>query len=145
MPSNYQKFWDNDSYALVGNSAKTSFPTISYKELKKQGKKVFAIDASVETICGDKAYNDLQSLPQSVEGIVLELPKGETKAWVEKAAQASVMDVWIHMGSETPEALEAGQKLGLNVRHGTCAVLYLKKGFSYHSIHRAIVKILKKY
>ena len=145
MPSNYEKFWEKNSYALVGNSAKTAFPELSYKELRKQGKKVFAIDASADTICGDKTYSDLESLPQSVEGVVLELPKAETESWVKKAAEAGVKDIWIHMGSQTLEALEAGEKLGLNVRHGTCAVLYLKKNFSYHSIHRGIMKILKKY
>ncbi len=145
MPSNYEIFWEKSRFALVGNSAKTSFPELSYKELKKKGKKVFAIDASADTICGDKTYKDLESLPSSVEGVVLEVPKGESDYWVKKAAQAGVKDVWIHMGMESPEALETGRKLGLNVRHGTCAVLYLKKGFSYHSIHRGIVKLLKKF
>jgi predicted CoA-binding protein len=145
MASNYETFWEKSSYALVGNSAQTSFPEISYGELKRAGKTVYAVDTSVETICGDKAYDDLESLPSRVEGVVLEVPRSESQFWVEKAGQAGVKDVWIHMGMESPEALEAGRNLGINIRHGTCAVLYLKKGFSYHSIHRAIVKLLKKY
>lgn len=145
MPSEYENFWKKNSFAVVGHSAKSSFPELSYKELRKQGRKVFAVDPSTDSICGDKAYGDLQSLPEKVEGVVLELPKEETESWVNKAAEAGVKDIWLHMGSDTPQALETGKKQGLNVLHGTCAVMYLNQNFTYHSIHRGIMKMLKRY
>lgn len=145
MPSDYERFWTNSSFAVVGHSAKGDFPKLSYRQLKKLGKKVFAVDPSAQTIEGDKAYPDLASLPEKVEAVVIETPKEETRDWVTRAADAGIRNVWLHMGCETPEALALGRQKGLNVLHGTCAVMYLIPGFSFHSIHKWIAKLLGKY
>jgi len=143
--SNYETFWENDSFALVGHSAKKSFPKLSYKALKKLGKTVYAVDPSAETIASDKTYPDLVSLPKSVDGVVLEVPKEETLDWIRKAAEAGVKDLWIHANTDTPEALALAKEKGMNVRSGTCAVMYVTPGLSYHSIHKWIMKLLGKY
>ena len=145
MPTKYEEFWTNKSFAFVGHSAKRGFPKLSYRELKQQGKKVFAVDPSVDQIEGDKTYPDLASLPEKVDAAVLELPKQETEEWVGKAADAGIQNVWIHMTRETPEALALAKERGLNVLTGTCAVMYAKPEFSYHSLHKWINKLLGKY
>ena len=145
MPSAYENFWTSRSYAIVGNSAKQDFPKITYKELKNAGKTVFAVDPDAGQIEGDKVYDDFASLPEKVEAAVIETPREETKDWVMKAADAGIKNIWIHMGCDTPEALEAAREKNLNVLHGTCAVMYLVPGFSYHSIHKWINKLLGKY
>ena len=61
-------------------------------------------------------------MPEPVEAVVLEVPKEETAAWVERAADAGVTEVWIHMGRETPEALALAEEKGLNVRTGNRGV-----------------------
>ncbi len=145
MSSKYESFWTNSSYAVVGHSAKETFPKITYNELKKRGKRVFAIDPSADTIEGDKAYPDFAALPEKVEAAVIETPRDETKDWVARAADAGIQNVWIHMGCETAEALATAKEKGLNVLSGTCAVMYLIPGFSVHSIHKWINKLLGKY
>jgi predicted CoA-binding protein len=145
MPSEYERFWTSPSYAVVGHSAKGDFPKITYRELKKSGKKVFAVDPGADIVERDKAYPDLAALPEKVEAVIIETPKEETGDWVARAADAGIRNVWIHMGCETPEALELARERGLNVRHGTCAVMYLIPGFSFHSIHKWINKLLGKY
>ena len=145
MPSDYENFWTKSSYAVVGHTAKKGFPKITYGELKKSGKKVFAVDPSVEAIGGDKAYPDLASLPEKVEAVIIEVPKEEARNWVARAADAGIENVWIHQRRDTPEALELAREKGLDVCHGTCAVMYVVPGFSYHSIHKWINKMLGKY
>ena len=145
MASKYESFWSSKSYAVVGHSSKQSFPKITYVGLKKSGKKVFAVDSSTDTVEGDKAYPDLASLPEKVEAAVIEVPNEETKDWIAKAANAGIKNVWIHMECDTPEALALAQEKGLNVCHGTCAVMYVIPGFSFHSIHKWINKMLGKY
>ena len=145
MPSNYETFWEKGTYALVGCSAKKKFPTLSYNALKKLGKTVYAVDPSVEKIEGDKAYPDLASLPGFPDGVLLEIPKEETKVWVQKAADAGVKELWIHMNTDTPEALALATGKGMNVRPGTCAVMYVTPSFSYHSLHKWIMKLFGKY
>jgi len=145
MASRFETFWDKSSFAVVGHAAKKNFPHLTYRGLKQRGKVVFAVDPSTETIEGDTAYADLALLPETVEAVVLEVPKEETKDWVGKVADAGIKDVWIHMQRETPEALELADRRGLDVRRGTCAVMYLTPGFTYHSIHKWVMKLAGKY
>jgi uncharacterized protein len=145
MPSTYEAFWTHSSFAFVGHSAKKGFPHLSYAEAKKRGKKVFAVDASVAEVASDKTYSDLRSLPEKVDGVVVEVPREETIEWVRQAADAGIKNVWIHMNRETPEALEFGRQAGLNVLTGTCAVMYLSQGLTYHSVHRWLNKLGGKY
>lgn len=93
MPSECEKFWDADVYAVVGASARKPFPKLTYNALKVKGKTVFAVDATAESVEGDKTYSDLASLPQTPQAVVMELPKEETAEWVLKAADAGVDSV----------------------------------------------------
>jgi predicted CoA-binding protein len=136
MPTPHERFWDNQSFAFVGNTAKKGFPTLSYSELRKQGRKVYPVDPSASEIEGDRAYPDLASLPEKVEAVVLEVQPDETRAWVSRAADAGIRHVWIHMGRDTPEALALAEERRLEVLTGTCAVMYVKPGFSFHSLHK---------
>ena len=145
MASEYETFWDKRSFAVVGHAAKKNFPRLTYRGLKKLGKVVFPVDPSADEIEGDKAYANLEVLPEKVDAVVLEVPKEETKDLVSKAAEVGSKDVWIHMQRETPESLALAKEKGMNVRSGTCAVMYVTPGFTYHSIHKWIMKLAGKY
>ncbi len=145
MPTEKETFWTNSSFAFVGHSTEKAFPKLSYGELKKTGKRVFAVDPSANEIAGDKTYPDLASLPERVDAVVLEVPKQETEGWVAKAADAGIQNVWIHMNRETPEALALAREKGIKVHTGSCAVMYVKQGFSYHSIHKWIDQLMGNY
>jgi uncharacterized protein len=135
MPSNYETFWTLDRYAVVGHSAEYPFPRLTYGGLKKLGKTVYAVDPSAKTIEGDPAYADLKALPGPIDAVVVEVPNNETASWVQRAADAGVKDVWLHAQTETPEAVALAKQHGLRLRTGTCAVMYVTRGFSPHAIH----------
>lgn len=145
MPSNHELFWQNERYAVVGHTEARGFPLLTYRGLKNLGKTVFPVDVSVPTIDGDPTFGDLAALPEAVQAMVLEVPPEETAAWIERAADAGVKDVWVHMKRETPEALAKAQERGINLRTGTCAVMYVTPGFSYHAIHRGLRKLTGNY
>ncbi len=145
MGSDYESFWRFERYAVVGHSTKRPFPRLTYGALKKNGKIVYPVDPSASQVEGDPAYPDFAALPGSVEAIVFELPKEETATWLEKAADLGVSDVWLHMNTESPEALAVASARGLHVRKGTCAVMYLEHGFSPHKVHGWLMKLLKRY
>ena len=145
MPSEYESFWDFESYAVVGHSAKRPFPRLTYGGLKDKGKTVYPVDPGADRIEGDEAYRDLGSLPGKVDAVLLEVPKEETNDWVQKVVELGVKDLWIHMATDTPQAIALAKDNGIRIRTGTCAVMYLKHGFTYHSIHRYLNKLLKKY
>lgn len=146
MTSFHEVFWTNERYAVVGNSADKPFPSLTYGFLKKRGATVFPIDPSTDTVDGDATYEDLASLPQPVQAVVIEVPAAQTAAWVKKAADAGIVHVWIHQGADTPEALAIGEERGLQIRHGNCAVMYVTEGFAQgHGIHRFLWKAIGKY
>jgi predicted CoA-binding protein len=145
VASDYETFWQNSSFAVVGHAAKKNFPRLTYGALKRLGKVVFPVDPSADEIEGDRAYADLEALPEKVDALVLEVPKEETRDWIARAADAGIKDVWIHMQRETPEALALAKEKGMNTRSGTCAVMYLTPGFTYHSIHKWMMKLTGKY
>jgi len=146
MPTRNEEFWTHDRYAFVGHTEKKGFPKLSFGLLRKQeGKIAYPVDPSVAEVDGEKTYPDLASLPETVDGVVLEVPKSETKDWVQQAADAGIPRVWIHMQRDTPEALELAAEKGIEVHTGTCAVMYVKKGPSYHSIHKWLMKAAGKY
>jgi predicted CoA-binding protein len=145
MSSEYETFFQLASFAVVGHSAAEPFPLLSYRGLKSRGKTVYAVDPSAATIDSDRAYPDLQALPGPVEGVIIEVPKEETRQWVAAAADAGISDVWVHMAQETPEAVALAKQKGIRLRTGTCAVMYLAPSFSYHGLHKAIMKLMGKY
>ena len=136
---------DLEALAVVGDAAKKNFPYLTYQGLKKLGKTVYPVDPSLNEVDGDTVYRDLAQLPEKIDAVVLEVPKEDTKDWVSKAADMGVKDVWIHMQRDTPEALALAEEKGLNTRSGTCAVMYVTPGFTYHSIHKWIMKLSGKY
>jgi predicted CoA-binding protein len=146
MPSDREQFFTLDSFAVVGATREKPFPKLTYGNLRRAGKRVFPVDLSgAETVEGDPAYGSLGDLPQEVQGVVLEVPRERTLEVVQQAADRGIRDLWIHMGRDTPEALALCQEKGIRVRHGTCAVMYTQQGFSYHSIHKWIMKLGGKY
>jgi len=145
MASDYESFWEHNSYAVVGHSAKRGFPRLTYGGLKQNGKTAYPVDPSVDQIDGDPTYPDLGALPEKVDAVVLEVPKSGTVNWVQKVVDYGVKELWVHMNTETEEALELAQRNAVRVRSGTCAVMYLRRGFTYHSIHRFINRLTGKY
>ena len=145
MATAHEQFWTFKTYAVVGHTKKRAFPTLTYKGLKAAGKQVFAVDPSVKEVEGDKAYDDFASLGTIVDATVLEVPREETAQWVQRAAKAGVGRIWIHQGTDSPEAIEIARNNGLELHSGTCAVMYLKSGFNMHGIHRVLWKALGRY
>jgi predicted CoA-binding protein len=145
MASDYERFWEHERIAFVGDTVARGFPRLSFGALRRQGRRVFAVDPSVEEIDGEKAYPDFASLPERVDAAVLEVPPEDTRDWVERAADAGIRQLWIHMGRETPEALELAEQRGIDVLTGTCAVMYVTPGFTYHTLHKWVNQLAGRY
>jgi predicted CoA-binding protein len=145
VPSNHERFWEHASFAVVGHTAKKGFPKLTYGALREGAKTVYPVDPSTDEIEGDRAYPDLASLPEKVEAAVLEVPAEDCEEWVRRSADAGVRHLWIHMGRDTPQALELARQRGLEVLTGTCAVMYVKEGFSYHSLHKWVNRLAGRY
>ncbi|MDF1562301.1 MAG: CoA-binding protein [Deltaproteobacteria bacterium] len=145
MPSNHELFWSAERFAVVGNREARTFPILTFRGLKNLGKTAIPVDPSQAQVDGETAYDDLASIPGGVEAVVLEVPPEETAGWIQQAAELGVKDVWVHMKRETPEAIALAEEKGINLRTGTCAVMYVTPGFTFHSIHRGLRKLSGNY
>ena len=144
MSSYFEQFFEHTRFAIVGHSARRPYPKLTYGALKRRGSTVFAVDPSAKEIEGDRAWPDLASLPEPVEAVVVEVPPEETADWIDRVAAAGVKHVWLHMKTDTPEALARAKAQGLEVRAGTCAVQYVDRAFP-HNVHRFFRKISGKW
>ncbi len=146
MPSNKEQFFTLPSFVVIGDTQNRPFPKLSYNNLRKLGRKVFPVDLSgSDEIEGDQAYGSIADLPEPVSGAIVEVPRDKTMSAVEQVVSAGIKDLWLHMKTDTPEVLELCAREAINVRTGGCAVMYTQQGFTGHSIHKAIVKLLRKY
>ncbi len=144
MSSKYEDFWNYNSYALIGHSAIRSFPTLTLEGLLSNDKSVFPVDPLIDQINGKRTFPDLASLPETVEAAVIEVPKSETYQVVSDVISAGIKNIWIHMNTDTPEAVAAAKNAEINLCYGTCAVMYLKRS-GLHKFHGWINKLFKKY
>ncbi len=145
MSSENEQFFLRLSFAVIGNSKRKGFPVLTYSGLRRMGKTVYPVDlGGATTIKGDAAYQSLSALPKPVDAAVVEVPRSETLDAVKQVADAGIKDVWLHMRTDTPEVLAYCREHGINVRHGTCAVMYTGAG-SYHRVHRGLAKLFRQY
>jgi uncharacterized protein len=146
MPSDHETFWLMNRYAVVGHGKSARpFPRLTYGALKKNGKVVFPVDPSAETVEGDRAYESIAALPEPVDGVVIEVPKTETMQWCQQAVENGIKEIWLHGKTDTPEVIAYAKEHGVHLRTGTCAVMYLHRGFSPHAVHRFINRLRGKY
>jgi predicted CoA-binding protein len=125
------------SLAIVGVSRNNiKFGNMIYKELKKNGYKVFAVNPKADTIEGDPCYPDLASLPEKVGGVVVVLPPNKAEQAVKDAAQAGIKKVWLQQGSQSKAAIEFCQKNGISVVAGECLFMYAEPVATFHKFHR---------
>lgn len=146
MPSEHETFWQANRYAVIGNGKSGHpFPKLTYGALKKNGKVVFPIDPSAETVEGDRAYASLTAIGEPIDAVVIEVPKAETMLWCKQAVDHGIKDIWLHANTDSPEVIAFANEHGVRLRTGTCAVMYLHRGFSAHAVHRVINRLLGKY
>jgi hypothetical protein len=145
-PSRKQQFFTLPSFAVVGDSAGWPFPRLTYRNLRALGREVYPVDlAGAAEIEGDPAFRSIADLPGPVAGAIVEVAPARTLEAVEQVIAGGVAALWLHMGTETPEALAACASAGIEPHTGGCAVMYTQRGFSFHSLHKAVVKLRGRY
>ncbi len=108
-----------------------------YKKLKAEGHTVYAINPNAESIEGEPVYPDVHSTPEKPDGVVIVTTPGVTDIIVRQCAEAHIPRVWMHgsimHGSSVSEdAVQYGQKHGLQVISGGCPMMYGEKADIFH-------------
>ena len=139
-------FLQQKTIAVVGASRnKDKFGTAIYRDLKKAGYKVFAVNPRADMVEGDRCYAGLGALPGKADAVIIVIPPADTIAIIEEAARLGIQHVWLQQGANSPAGEALAKELGLNLVSGACIFMYLEPIESIHKFHRFFEKLFGGY
>jgi predicted CoA-binding protein len=106
------------SVGLSSNQGKESFWIASY--LKEQGYRVIPVNPTADEILGEKAYPDLQSVPEKIDVVQVFRKPEDVPPVVEDAIQVGAKVVWMQEGIWHEEAAQKAREAGLQVVMDAC-------------------------
>lgn len=128
--------------AVVGVSREPNkFGNMIYRELKKRGKKVYAVNPAADMLEGDRCYAGLGALPEKVDGVVIVVPPARSLDVIRDAAKAQIGYVWLQQGSNSLEGEKLCEELGVKFVSGECIFMYSQPVESIHKFHRCLRRI----
>ena len=105
------------SLAIVGaTDHPTKYGGIIYRDMKRKGFPVFAVNPYRTTVDGDPCWSKISDLPEKPTVVVLVVPAKRGISVVKDSADAGVRNIWVQPGAlsnELREVLEAGDLIGL--------------------------------
>jgi predicted CoA-binding protein len=116
-----KEFVDAECWAVVGASEdREKFGNITLRELKRRGKRVYAVNPKATEVEGETCYPSLAALPEPVERVLIVVPPRVGQEVVSEAAAAGLTHVWFQPGAESTEALAYCAAHGMEAIAGHC-------------------------
>jgi uncharacterized protein len=106
------------SVGLSSNQNKESYWIASY--LKEQGYKVIPVNPTTNEILGEKAYPDLESVPEKIDVVQVFRRPEDVPPVVDDAIKAGAKVVWMQEGIVHEEAAQKARHAGLQVVMDAC-------------------------
>lgn len=115
---------DDTSVAVVGaTDVPSKYGSVIYRDLKRKGFKVFAVNPNRDTVDGDPAYDTLADLPEAPDIVDLVLPADKGVEVVRRALELGYDRVWVQPGAESPELLTLLQESGADYIAHACIMV----------------------
>jgi predicted CoA-binding protein len=117
-----------------------------YRRLRSTGHDVFAVNPHMQTFEGDRCYPNLQSIPGSVDGVVIVTKPETTERIVHDASEAGVRRVWMHKSmakgsSVSQDAVEFCRRHDISVIPGACPMMFVEGADFGHTCMRWVLKL----
>ncbi|HSJ90046.1 MAG TPA: CoA-binding protein [Anaerolineales bacterium] len=106
------------SVGLSGNQEKESYWIASY--LKDQGYHVIPVNPTATEILGEKAYPNLESVPEKIDVVQVFRRPEDVPPVVDAAIKAGAKVVWMQEGIVHEEAAQKAREAGLQVVMDAC-------------------------
>jgi hypothetical protein len=103
---------------LSSNTEKVSHSVGAY--LQKQGYRVIPVNPTADKILGEKAYPNLESVPEKIDVVQVFRRPEDVPPVVEDAIKVSAKVVWMQEGIVNEEAAHAARNAGLQVVMDAC-------------------------
>lgn len=106
------------SVGLSSNQEKESYWIASY--LKEQGYRLIPVNPTADEILGEKAYPDLESIPEKIDVVQVFRRSEDVPPVVDSAIKAGAKVVWMQEGIVNEEAAQKARAAGLQVVMDVC-------------------------
>lgn len=123
-----QEFLAGRRFAVVGASVdREKYGNKVLRAYLQNHRDVVPVNPSAGKIEGVKAYADLASVPEPIDGVSIVTPPKVTEQVVEQAVARGVRNIWMQPGAESPSAIDAARRAGANViAGGPCVLVALR-------------------
>lgn len=112
------------TWAIVGVSANpTKFGHRIYRDLRRAGYRVFAVNPHEAEVLGDPVYPNLAALPERPDVVDLVVPPSVSEMIVKEAAAAGIRRIWMQPGAESQRAIDFCRASGIEVVAHACAMV----------------------
>ena len=106
------------SVGLSSNPGKESFWIVKY--LQDQGYRIIPVNPTADEILGEKAYPDLESIPEKVDVVQVFRKPEDVPPVVDSAIKVGAKTVWMQEGIVNEEAAQKAREAGLQVVMDAC-------------------------
>lgn len=106
------------SVGMSSNPGKASFGVGAY--LMDQGYQVFPVNPTTDEILGEKAYPDLESIPENIDVVQVFRRPEDVPSVVEAAIKVGAKVVWMQLEIVNEEAAQTAREAGLQVVMDHC-------------------------
>lgn len=106
------------SVGLSSNQEKESYWIVLY--LKEQGYRIIPVNPTADEILGEKAYPDLESVPEKVDVVQVFRRPEDVPPVVDSAIKIGAKVVWMQEGIVHEEAAQKAREAGLQVVMDAC-------------------------
>jgi predicted CoA-binding protein len=111
------------SIVIIGaSSQRRKFGNKAVRAYLDAGWKVYPVHPKEETVEGLAVYHRVADIPDPVEVASLYVPPAVGEQMLEELAAKGIKTVFANPGADSPELLEKGRKLGLEV-HVACSIV----------------------
>lgn len=140
-----REFVESRNTGLIGVSKSgKKFGFYAMNELNKRGFEVFPIHSEITEMEGVKFYKCIEEISGLTKNLVIIVNPTKTESIIVDAANAGIKNVWIQQGAESDAAIEKCKKLGLNVVHGKCILMYSEPVKGFHKFHKVVADFFDK-
>ncbi len=110
--------------AVVGASDNPDkYGSVIYRDLKRKGYRVFAVNPNRETVDGDPSYPNLAALPEPPDIVNLVVPARVGMEVVRQALELGYRRIWLQPGAESPQLLRLLQESDADYLADACIMV----------------------
>ena len=110
--------------AVVGATDNPSkYGYVIYRDLKRKGYRVYAVNPRRATVDSDPAYRNLASLPVRPTIVNLVVPPKVAATVLQESLELGLKNIWLQPGAESPENLAFLQEKDFNYLANACIMV----------------------